>query len=263
MYHEVAPAARANFVRFTVTPQALAWQMRWLAGAGYTAIGLDQLAAAREGRAPLPRRPVVLTFDDGFADSARYAPPVLQRHGFTATFYLVAGMVGRPGAWLEREVGFQLPLMSWATARALQADGFHFGSHTVTHPRLAALPPDDARRELVRSRELLEDALARPVEHLAYPFGSHDERVLRLAADAGYRTACTTVEAHSRGEALLALRRIPVYGTDSRLDFVLRLLAARPAAELAPRALARGALRAAGRRLRRVGGRAGGDGATR
>jgi peptidoglycan/xylan/chitin deacetylase (PgdA/CDA1 family) len=254
MYHEVAPAARANFVRFTVTPQALDWQMRWLARAGFTAIGLDQLADAREQGAPLPRRPVVLTFDDGFADSARYAPPVLQRHGFTATFYLVAGLVGRPGEWLQPEVGFRLPLMGWATARALQADGFHFGSHTVTHRRLARLAAGEARAELVRSRELLEDGLARRVEHLAYPFGSHDERVLGLAAGAGYRTACTTLEAHSRGEALLALPRIPVYGTDSRLDFVLRLLTARPAAALAPRALGREALGAGRRRLRRARG---------
>ncbi len=228
MYHEVTPVARADYLRFTVSTRAFAWQMRWLARTGFTAISVDQLVAARDGRSPLPRRPVVITFDDGSVDSVRFAPPVLTRHGFTAIFYIVAGLMGQPSEWLQREVGFRLPLIDWATARTLHADGFEIGSHTMTHPRLARIAPDEAREELVRSREMIEQHIARPIEHLSYPFGSHDDQVLRLARDAGYRTACTTLEARSQGEDLLALRRIPVYGTDSRLDFVSRLLTAEP-----------------------------------
>lgn len=235
MYHEVAPVAHPGFRRFTVTTQSFAWQVRWLARTGFTGISLDQLVAARQGRLRLPRRPVIITFDDGFADSGRFAPPILKRYGLTATFYLVAGLVGRPSEWLERETGFQLPLMDWNTIHALQADGFHFGSHTLSHPRLAHLSPPEARAELVRSREILEQGLARPVVHLAYPFGSHDDRVQRIAAEAGYSTACTTVEARSETEDLLAVRRIPVYGTESRLDFVSRLLTAQALAPLVRR----------------------------
>ena len=246
MYHEVAPVARADFARFTVAPADFAWQMAWLARGGFTAVGLDELLAARAGRAALPRRPVVLTFDDGFADSGRHAPPILERHGFTATFYLVAGLVGQGSRWLRQEVGFELPLMDWDTVHRLRARGHRFGSHTVSHPRLARTEPTACREELARSRALLEAGLGEPVVHLAYPFGSHDETVVRLAGEVGYVTACTTLEGRSRDEGALELRRIPVYGTESRLDFVARLHTARSAGELAGRAL--GPLR----RLRRA-----------
>ena len=239
MYHEVAPAARAEFARFTVTPADFAWQMAWLARAGFATIGLDELLAGRTGRAALPRRPVVVTFDDGFADSGRHAPPILERHGFTATFYVVAGLVGQGGRWLRQEVGFELPLMGWDAIHRLRARGHRFGSHTVSHPRLARTEPAACREELEGSRALLEAELGEPVVHLAYPFGSHDAGVVRLAGEAGYVTACTTLEGRSRDEGPLELRRIPVYGTESRLDFVARLHTARSAGELARGTLGR------------------------
>ena len=233
MYHEISPEARQPFARFTVHPDAFAWQMAWLARRGFTTLDLDSLLDARAGRAPLPRRPVVVTFDDGFADSGRYAPPILERHGFTATFYLVAGSMGQTSEWLEREVGFRLPLMSWDDVLRLRERGHRFGSHTVTHPRLARVASEACREELVTSREVLERGLGEPVRHLAYPFGSHDDGVVAMAREAGYRSACTTLEALSAGEGPLELRRVPVYGTEARLDFVTRLRTARPAGELA------------------------------
>src|SRR5688572_25859544 len=95
MYHDVAPELHAGFERFTVRARDFAWQMRWLALTGHESITLDRLLAARRGEATLPRRPVVLTFDDAFVASGEHAPPVLRRHGFTATFFVVAGLVGR------------------------------------------------------------------------------------------------------------------------------------------------------------------------
>lgn len=254
MYHEVAPVPRAEFLRFTVTAQAFDWQMGWLARSGFAAVSLDQLLAARRLDAELPRRPVVITFDDGFADSARFAPPVLARHGYTATFYLVAGLMGQSSEWMQREVGMRLPLMSWTTARSLRDAGFGIGSHTVSHPRLAELPADAARAELVRSREILEQGLARSIEHLAYPYGSHSAEVQQLTREAGYQTACTTLEARSRGEDVLALCRVPVYGTDSRLDFASRVLTARalvPLVRGAVHAVKQGLGQAAGARAQR------------
>lgn len=232
MYHEVSPVVHPAFRRFTVRPERFERQMRWLVRAGYRAVSLDQLVAARRGEGTLPPRPVVITFDDAFVDSGRYAPPILRQHGLTATFFVVAGLVGRPGEWLQREVGLRLPLMGWAELRTLQAAGLDIGSHTVSHPRLATLAAADCLAELTRSRAILEDGLSRRVSHLAYPFGSHDDAVVARAAEAGYASACTTLEGRSRDEPLLRLRRVPVYGTESPLDFATRLLTARSLAEL-------------------------------
>jgi len=226
MYHEVSPSPHPAFRRYTVTVRAFTRQMRWLAALGYGTIDLDTLVRARQGRGALPRRPVVITFDDGFQGCADHAVPVLRAHGFTAAFYLVTGLVGATSRWLRAELGMELPLMDWGTIRALAAEGFQCGAHSVTHPRLPGLDPSRRRAELVDARKRLEDELERPVLHLAYPYGAYDAAVRAATAEAGYVTACSTRAGLSGADDdLLALRRVTVYGHDSLLDFACRLRA--------------------------------------
>lgn len=224
LYHEVSPRPHPAFRRYTVTARDFARQMRWLAALGYRAIDMHTLVQARAGRADLPRRPVVITFDDGFQGSADHAAPVLRAHGFTAVFYLVAGLMGKTSRWMASDPGVDLPLMTWDTARALITDGFQCGAHSVTHRRLAGLPAEECQAELADGRKRLEDELGRPVAHLAYPFGSYDRAVEDLAAKAGYATACSTRSGLSGpDDDVLALHRVTVYGHDSLSDFVCRL----------------------------------------
>jgi peptidoglycan/xylan/chitin deacetylase (PgdA/CDA1 family) len=228
MYHEVSPSPHPAFRRYTVTPGAFSRQMRWLAAFGYHAIDMDTLVRARIGQGPLPRRPVVITFDDGFQGCADHAVPVLRAHQFTAVFYLVAGLMGETSRWLRAELGMELSLMSWGTARALAEDGFQCGAHTVSHPRLAGLDASRRRAELVDARSRLQDELGRPVVHLAYPYGSFDPAVRAAAAEAGYVTACSTRAGLSGSDDdLLALHRVSIYGHDSLLDFACRLRSGR------------------------------------
>jgi peptidoglycan/xylan/chitin deacetylase (PgdA/CDA1 family) len=224
MYHEVSPNPHPSFRRYTVTVREFTRQMGWLAAFGYQTIDMDALVRARAGQGSLPKRPVLITFDDGFQGCADYALPVLQAHHFTAVFYLVAGAMGGTSCWMLPELGLELPLMSWETARALAAAGFQCGAHTVTHPRLAGLDPARCRAELVEARRRLEDELSRPAIHLAYPFGSYDPAVQVMAAEAGYATACSTRPGLSEADDdLLALHRVTIYGHDTQLDFICRL----------------------------------------
>jgi peptidoglycan/xylan/chitin deacetylase (PgdA/CDA1 family) len=222
-YHEVSPDPYPPFRRYTLTVSEFARQMRWLSSRGYRAIDLDALVRARISRDALPARPVLITFDDGFRACADHAVPVLQTYGFTATFFLVASLMGNTSRWMS-EANVTLPLMSWERARALAGAGFQFGSHTLTHPRLPGLDATRRRVELCDSRSRLEDELGRPVLHFAYPYGAYDAAVRASVADAGYATACATRAGLSEpGEDLLALRRVTVHGHDSLLDFVCRL----------------------------------------
>lgn len=231
MYHQVTPTpVPASFYKYTVTPRAFRIQMDLLARLGYTPITLDALVAARRGSSQLPPRPVIITFDDGFRDCATYAVPILNEHRFTATFFLVAGLMGQASNWLVAERGVEFEMMDWATARELVAAGFDCGSHTVTHPRLAQISERRCREELGESRRCLEDNLGHTVRHLAYPYGSFNERVSALAAEAGYVTACSVqIGLATMSESPLALHRVPITGQESdeswrsRLDLLFRL----------------------------------------
>jgi peptidoglycan/xylan/chitin deacetylase (PgdA/CDA1 family) len=224
MYHQVTPRPLSTFGKYAVTPKAFAKQMRWLALAGYSPLKLDDLLSHPVDRKALPSRPIIITFDDGFRDSVEYAVPILQARSFSAIFYLVAGWMGGISRWLLSERGIEIPLMDWTTAQRLEAAGFQCGSHTVNHPRLAELSDADCREELLGSRKLLEDKLGHEVRHLAYPYGSFNERVREIAAETGYRSACSVRIgfAHANDDNL-ALPRVPVNGRDSLPDFICRL----------------------------------------
>ena len=233
MYHQVSPKPLPALQTYTVTPKAFAAQMAWLALSGYVPITLDNLLEYRNGRAPLPSRPIIITFDDGFQDIVEYAVPILQARSFTAVFYLVAGLVGKSSRWILPELGIECPLMDWNAARQLERGGFHCGSHTMSHPRLATLDSAACLQELLQSRRLLEDCLGHEVRHLAYPFGSFSDRARAIVIETGYRSACSTQKGFSGpDDDRLALHRIPVKGQDSLLDFICRLHTTRTVKEL-------------------------------
>jgi len=221
MYHQISPTPPADYHKYTVAPAAFSRQMAWLAAARYTPITLDQAFVHSRGSVLLPKRAVVITFDDGFAECAEHAVPILRRRHFKATFYLVAGLMGETSRWDLAEGHSEMPLLEQAAARVLVEAGFTCGSHSVTHPHLAELAPNDCRDELRMSRRLLEERLGCTVLHLAYPFGSFNQRVCALAAEAGYETACSVrIGISGLADDRYALHRVPICGADSLVDFV-------------------------------------------
>ena len=147
--------------------------MRMLKRAGYAAVTFDALAAAQAGGTPLPPKPVLLTFDDGYANLLPNVHPLLRELGFPYTVFLVSELVGRTNGWVAAEGYEPTPLLSWDEVLQMQADGgVDFQPHTATHPHLADLTEDEARRELVAAKETLEQRLQRPMRTLCYPYGS-------------------------------------------------------------------------------------------
>lgn len=233
MYHSVAPGSHPRFSKYTVDVKSFEAQMRWLSGRRFTTITPDDLSTAAE-RARISSRAVLITFDDGFQSCFDYALPILDAYGFTATFYVVAGLIGSSSRWLFAERGCEFPLAAWSDLRRAQARGFHVGSHTLTHPRLPVIAEEACRFELQESRRLLEDGLGRAVRHLAYPFGSYNPQVRRMAEEAGYATACSVrIGLSGEDDDPLALHRVPVCGQDSLMDFICRLQTAYSPVELA------------------------------
>ena len=191
-YHAIGEPPSPAFRRYTVSFREFARQMTWLAAHAYTPVTLDDLLTARHSPGILPPRPIVLTFDDGFRDSVLHAAGILNHLGFTATFYLVAGLLGGASEWTRDRRQFTLPLVDAAAARQLSSAGFVIGSHTLTHPRLGQLEGWTLEAEIVESKRVLEDVIGQEVRHLAYPYGGHRPEVVNCVRTAGYATAVTT-----------------------------------------------------------------------
>ena len=185
MYHRIGPLSvslPAITRALTVSPRTFVAEMRWLAGHGYQAITQEQLFGALEHGVPLPRRPVMITFDDGYRDVLWNAAPVLARLRFPATAYVITGRIS------GRDPSF----FTWPQLRTLERLGVEVGSHTVHHVELPRLSDAVALAELTTSRRGLEAYLGHPVQWFAYPAGREDRRIVRLAARAGYVLAVTT-----------------------------------------------------------------------
>ena len=231
MYHwfrEEGTETTSLSPQLEITPRLFEQQMRYLRGKGYRTVSLDQALAPKERRR-LPDRPIVITFDDGTLDFWEHARPALARHDFTATLFVVTGKVGGESDW-DRALGEPArPLMSWEQIEELHEAGFEIGSHTETHRPLIELPDEEARGELVRSRETLFEKLGVAPNLLAYPRGFYYARHKRLARESGYWAACSVILGWRdlKRSDDYELKRMTVKGNESMLKFKVRLALAR------------------------------------
>jgi peptidoglycan/xylan/chitin deacetylase (PgdA/CDA1 family) len=188
MYHkvdEILPGTRypGNHVLPDAFDEQLAELKRW----NYQSITFEQWLAFKEKRAGLPDRPIIITFDDGYRSTYQTAWPTLQRYGFSATVFLVAGLIGKTNAWDADER--QEPLLAENEIREMQRAGIAFGSHTQSHRALTRIPLEEAASELADSRVTLESILGRPVTSLCYPFAKQNRAIRSLARKTGYDAA--------------------------------------------------------------------------
>lgn len=179
--------------RFVVGLRTFERQMRLLSLLGWRAIDYEEYATTLAAGALPPPRTAVLTIDDGYRDNAEIAP-ILERHGFGATIFLVSGTLGAENDWSSNDPLRGRAMLSVDEARALLARGVGvgFGAHTVTHAALPECPDDAVVEEVVESKRQLELVLERPMRTFAYPYGGLDERSVAAVRRAGFESACTT-----------------------------------------------------------------------
>ncbi len=217
MYHYVGedpPDADAIRLDLTVPPDRFEAQLAYLRQAGYTSITLEDLVLYLTTGRPLPEKPIIFTFDDGYLDNFLYAFPLLRQYGFGGTFFVVTQFLD------EGRAGY----MSWQQARLMQANGMEIESHGVSHEDLAGAPAEFVAEQLKASRARIEKELGKPVRFFAYPYGSYDRRTVEALQSAGYWAAVTTEggAVHS-SDGLFTLRRVRVHGSHGLDRFVATL----------------------------------------
>jgi peptidoglycan/xylan/chitin deacetylase (PgdA/CDA1 family)/glycosyltransferase involved in cell wall biosynthesis/SAM-dependent methyltransferase len=212
MYHRIAIDGPVALARYRMAPDLFAAQIATLYRAGYRTITLEDWVSAIIRNEPLPGKPIILTFDDGYQDFLTAAVPILRYYGFSATVFLVADRIGGFAEW-DGHFGDAAPLLSWNEVRALQEVGIEFGCHSSIHWPMTGMHLAELTEDTVRARALLEEGLAAAVPTLAYPYGAENEFVRRVVGDLGFRGAVTCEPGISRlGDDLLRLPRIEVCG---------------------------------------------------
>jgi peptidoglycan/xylan/chitin deacetylase (PgdA/CDA1 family) len=205
LYHRIAEPPLPNSIdaRYYTPPADFEWQMQSLKDWGYTAIPISLLVEAITKGAPLPPRPVVISFDDGYESVFENAYPIMQAHGFIGVMYLIADAVGSQG------------YMDVGQIQAMTSNGWEIGSHSMTHPFLTKVH-DQMYIEGGQSKSRLASEIGVSVETFAYPYGDYDPFVAHKIAEYGYLAAVGlgTQYIHSL-DTLYYLSRIEVRdGTD-------------------------------------------------
>ena len=202
-FHDVIPDSSGvpnsgeAFYRLRLSElEALLAQLRKLS---FQTISSRQFHTWQQGRATLPQRSVLLTFDDGYAGHFELVAPLLLRHRFTGTFFISSGLIGRPG------------YLTWEQLRKLVFLGMEIGSHGVSHRSLAGLSRAELEEELSGSKRRLEEELGVPVRAIAAPGGSWNRAVSEAVKHAGYEAAwISTIGTNGAETNPLALRRVVV-----------------------------------------------------
>jgi peptidoglycan/xylan/chitin deacetylase (PgdA/CDA1 family) len=205
MYHLVnAPPAGTAYPELWVPPATFRAQMQALAGAGYRGVTLDALLDNWQRGIALPRKPVVVSFDDGYGSQVRNAMPVLRSLGWPGVLNLEVKNLSIAGGITKRQV------------RRLIAAGWEIDAHTLTHRDLTTLDPATVRHEVGGSRAALRRDFHVLVDGFAYPAGRYDATAEAAVRAAGFRAAVTTEPGLAHMEAdRAALPRIRVNGTES------------------------------------------------
>ncbi len=184
IYHSIRPYISSDTTgarRYIATPETLEQEFSYLHDDGYTPVTFDDLVNHITRDIPLPAKPVIMSFDDDWESQYTHALPLLKKYGFTATFYIWVGVVGKKHH------------MSWDEIRALKAAGMQIGCHSMTHPYLTRVQNDEAlRQEILGAKQIIESHVGGPVTTFAYPFGQYNERVVAAVKEAGYTSARST-----------------------------------------------------------------------
>ncbi|MFZ1082827.1 MAG: polysaccharide deacetylase family protein [Candidatus Kryptoniota bacterium] len=226
MYHRIIMDKDShNRYSWFVTASQFRRHLELLDKWGYTCINFEDYSLFLKGQIALPKKPVILTFDDGYEEIYKYAFPIIREFGVRGTIFVIGERSIKSNVW-DKPAGFESAnLMNGDQIRELQKSGLEIGSHSMTHADLTKLTKDAAKYEIRRSKESLEDLIQMPVITFAYPYGSVNEELENMVRDAGYEYGCGTYSGSPRfTNDIYNIRRIAITNKANAMNFRLNIL---------------------------------------
>jgi peptidoglycan/xylan/chitin deacetylase (PgdA/CDA1 family) len=194
-YHSVG---NTNGNQLIISPELLDKEMQWLKDNGYTTLTLAEAYRFFSENKPVPKKSVVLTFDDGYVDNYTHMYPILKKYGFKATIFVITDSVDKNSAYLTS-----------TQLKELESNGIAIESHTVDHKKLETLSYQNQLEEMKNSKLFLEGLLKKKVDYIAYPFGTYNDATLQAAKEAGYTMALSMDQGWSnKNNGIYKLHRV-------------------------------------------------------
>lgn len=215
LYHNITYNYTRDNHKMHVDPARLEEQLRAIKDAGYNTIFLEDYVNYLEGKAVLPEKPLVITFDDGYMSNYEYAFPLLKKYGMKATIFVITSRMG------TRET--QYPHFTWEQAREMENSGvIRIESHTNTHPDMSAISPQEQEEEIRRSKYLLDTNLHKDCKMLAFPYGRYTEGAIELAKKAGFELSVLVGDrgSNKKENGAYHLKRFTVSGLQTGQELV-------------------------------------------
>lgn len=211
-YHEIGDKKTSDFPSIYVSLKTFQRQIKWFKDCGFEFISLSQYCELFTDRQS-KKKCVVLTFDDGYEGFYQNAFPVLQKYQCRATVFAIANK-------LNERTFTSFPYMNKTQIKEIASCGVEIGSHSVTHTDLTTLDATRQKIEILDSKKMIEDVIAKTVNHFCYPFGKFGAEIEDQVRKAGYLSACSTRFGRCNGlDDLLKLKRISLGNTHLRLRF--------------------------------------------
>ncbi|RZK80824.1 MAG: polysaccharide deacetylase family protein [Pedobacter sp.] len=179
-------------------------QIKMLSDSGYHTILPDQLYAYLNTGAPLPSKPIMLTFDDTDMDQFTVAAPTLKKYGYKAVYFIMTVSIGRKGKFVDYMTSEQI--------KALSDAGNVIGSHTYDHKNFKKYEGKDWEEQLDKPTKRLEDITGKKITEFAYPFGLWNAKGIPELKKRGFKMAYSLADKRDENDPLFTIRRIIASG---------------------------------------------------
>lgn len=201
-------------------------QLKLIDRLNFMPITFEDYLLYREGKLTLPKKPIILTFDDGHLDTYELALPLLKEFYMRAVIFVLGNRKQRYADWDGKDhTGVISPLMEDHHIRSAREEGFEIGAHSMTHAVLPELNPQAVCNEINGSKESIESLLGEPIISFAYPYGGVAENVISATRNAGFKFGCGVYTGPPNfGDDHFDIRRLAITSTTNTLQFLLRLL---------------------------------------